>query len=854
MARKYKASTAKNQSSTPAAAASPAGEKVNGRSLVALIFFLLYSSVHAIPDFGAYDAMGPQWFSMVLIDIAGILYIVSQPQLFRDAWDKTGINLFVILYTLFFIVSGLSIIASINPTEGWVCFARLTATFGAFFVFLVLLFDKPDLIGIIAQLLGLILAAECLNEIRIFMANESSQDLIGLIKDIKSVAGNKNIFSAGLVTKIPFVLYCIHKQKLTGKILNTVILGVGIFTVFLTNARAAYLSLSLIILLYFLFCLYLFRQEKNKQALTSRAGLVFLALVAAFGMSQLELNNAKYQTNYTGNKDFGTVTDRFSMIAETKDESNAVRFRLWAHAADYTLKHPLYGCGYGNWKIASIPYQRTITNDLFVPIHAHNDFIETFAELGLPGGLLYLSMFACLTLFACVVIFSKAAEQIRLTAFFALLALVAYAVDAFFNFPTERPINQYFFALISAIIVTNFIYAKADIRFWKKKEPQTESGVPPPSPPLLSLPAFAAACILTLIPATYITYQDYKSLVVQKTVLGDIMNEPLKLDWKEVVPSFPSIPNLAATAQAVEAIKARYIYEAGAALHDTNMYRQALHMLDKGREANPLVGYSEFLKAGVYFRMGKLDSALINAKIAFETRPRARTYYQTLLAIQASVKDSTGIQKAFDEFNKYRPMAFGWNLYLIAMLQAKGHGTPELLRLADTAIRRFANEGTPEVKELPKRRQDIINTMNVVVPAAADPAASQRLTEMLQQYISQGAAAFGSGDPTKNDLAKAAGYFIKASQLVPDNYTYYENTAMCYFNMHDFKKAIYYFDKSLATGRSADGKSEFFKGVALINLGKQDEGCGLLKISKAKGYKEKEAELDAILKSRCGVQ
>jgi tetratricopeptide (TPR) repeat protein len=163
----------------------------------------------------------------------------------------------------------------------------------------------------------------------------------------------------------------------------------------------------------------------------------------------------------------------------------------------------------------------------------------------------------------------------------------------------------------------------------------------------------------------------------------------------------------------------------------------------------------------------------------------------------------------------------------------------------------------PETKQVMIRRQEILNNMNIVPVNAANTAATQAANERIiqsQQYINQGAAAFGTGVPEKDDLKKAAQLFLKAAELNPGNYTTYENAAMCYFNMHDYPNAIRYFSKVLDMHVAKDGKSEFFKAVALMNSGKNEEGCELLKISKAKGYKEKEAELNAILKSRCGVQ
>ena len=65
--------------------------------------------------------------------------------------------------------------------------------------------------------------------------------------------------------------------------------------------------------------------------------------------------------------------------------------------------------------------------------------------------------------------------------------------------------------------------------------------------------------------------------------------------------------------------------------------------------------------------------------------------------------------------------------------------------------------------------------------------------------------------------------------------------------MKDWAKSIPYFDKVLSMKTATDGKSEYFKAAALINLGKKEEACPLLGIAKAKNY----PGTDALINSYC---
>jgi tetratricopeptide (TPR) repeat protein len=638
-----------------------------------------------------------------------------------------------------------------------------------------------------------------------------------------------------MIVKIPFALYCIHTSKPGQRILNIFILLAAGFTLFLANSRASYLSLLLITALYMIYCFLEYRKEKKAEQFLYRIGYVLLPLVAAFFISQIELTTVKNLQDDTlvqkkAVEDVGTVTERLQGITNIADESNRVRLRLWMHAADYTKKHPLIGCGYGNWKIASIPYQRTITEELYVPVHAHNDFIEAFAELGIPGGLLYLAMFFCILVFTVRTYLSDADPETKYMSVFSLLAFTGYSVDAFFNFPGERPISQMFFALITAVNISAYNQSRAEAA-----DPADK-----PAGGMTLIPLYGFLSIFFLMPAAYVTYLTHKSLVVQKYLIPDMGNEPMKLKWQELFPKIPPIPNISASAQPMDAIKGRYLFEAG-------KYEEAIILMDKGYKANPLIGYSEFLKAGVYYRMGKMDSAQRNAIKAFYTRPKASTYLQTLMAVLAKTKDTVEIHKAFKEWDRYRHSAFGWNLYLLALVNAIGKGTPELLTLADTAIHQF-----PKDTILPLRRAEIVQFMGGGSAGVQSAAAAAADLAKAQTLYNAGVAAFtkakqGAPPANKEDYIEAARNFLKAAAITPNNYIIYENAAIAYFNMGDYPRALVYLDKVINMKTAVTGKSEYFKGVALYNQGKREEGCNWLKIARTKGY----AEADGIIKSSC---
>ena len=55
--------------------------------------------------------------------------------------------------------------------------------------------------------------------------------------------------------------------------------------------------------------------------------------------------------------------------------------------------NPFFGVGLGNWKFKSIEYDKENIIGYVVPYHAHSDFIQIGAELGIIDFLSYFGIF-----------------------------------------------------------------------------------------------------------------------------------------------------------------------------------------------------------------------------------------------------------------------------------------------------------------------------------------------------------------------------------------------------------------------------------------------------------------------------
>jgi tetratricopeptide (TPR) repeat protein len=509
-------------------------------------------------------------------------------------------------------------------------------------------------------------------------------------------AGNKNIYAASLMIKIPFALYGLLSITGFRKIFFLASFSVGTLVIVLLNSRTTYLSYLIVVALTILFALFRMIRAKQYKILYQPFAIILPGILALI-ISQALINSSKYNFGDEGGSQYGNASERMSSIVSDQDESRNQRLAFWQHAIAYTKAHPLKGAGYGNWKLESIDPSKDIFNELSVPLHAHNDFLEFFAELGLPGGILYLSIFVCIAWYTIRFIIKGDRGEIEGILVMSTIGLVACGVDAFFNFPIERPINQIFFALVLALSLANLLYYRSA----SAEKNTTQS----PKYPGVNVMLLSFISLILLLPAAFITYQTYQSLIIQEKTRVDMENEPVKLSPDYVVSAFPSIPNIGYSTLPLDGIKARYLGEKG-------RYDEAMKYINRIQNVNPHLMYAEFLKALVYINSNQPDSAYKYASLAFYNRPRVKNYYDLLVASSVNRKDTNAIKKAFYEFIAHRPDVPGtWNTYLQAMTNVKVSYFPSALtshmvQRADSALKIFPNDSS-----LLKRKLEIIRNL-----------------------------------------------------------------------------------------------------------------------------------------------
>ena len=173
-----------------------------------------------------------------------------------------------------------------------------------------------------------------------------------------SLFGNPNIFAEYLVMVMPLTVATFWTTKRDGvRLLFVVMFLVQLAALFMTMSRGGWVGLAFAALVF----VWIVRKE-----------LLLLAIpLSGIGMFFIP----------------ETFVSRFLTIFNFRDSSTSYRFKIWEITEELIRDHFLVGVGLGHQPFKLIFEQYIRTMPIF---HAHNSYIEIFAELGVVGFVLFL--------------------------------------------------------------------------------------------------------------------------------------------------------------------------------------------------------------------------------------------------------------------------------------------------------------------------------------------------------------------------------------------------------------------------------------------------------------------------------
>ena len=756
----------------------------SSQHLTKYLLLFLYIITGTLSNYGAIDILAPQWIYLGSVNLLSALFFlfISKNKL-DTAFYPLFRTSFIYIYLFYVVWNAFSYIYAINPVETAINLPRLFNVFSAIFFCFFLIYNLPNKFFFISRLFLFFLALELLafyNDFFTFFGTDSYSTM-----SLKGFAGNKNITSASIAFKVPFLFYLLStlKQRLTRSLVFMLLFG-SVLAISLIDARAAILSSIIIFILFLAFQFYSIFSGQN--SLTKGAiSIVSIVLPYIFAFAV----NAAIASATTGK----TLSNSIGQIAFTEESSNG-RFQYWGDALDYVKDNPIFASGLGNWKIASISYGKEHISGYTVPYHAHNDFIHVFTESGILGGFAYLAIFGLLTFYLFVLLYDKYKSKgvLELQYFFLLLPLIVYGIDAGLNFPVARPLMQSSLAIFAGLVLSLYLDVK-----------HKEDSVRPIKKTLHSV--VLGLFVLALIPSLVVHVISFKSLQKQGQLLYEFNNAKFNLTRMQLDEISHDFPNLTETAMPIKAMKARYYYLQG-------NKEEAFKMIDEGIKDNPQIYFGENLKAQYLLQENKLDSAYVYAKRAFEGLPNNMPHFDIYMRTMVLKKDYQGIDAAF---KKVQPIAGDtktvWLIYIRSLAQTRSLGDPFAMEQAAKAYALFPED-------------DTIFVLYRILTYG------QGRINQAEQIYAQANEAY-----TARDFDKAAQLFKQTFDLDPLNPVYGLNTGFAFYEGKQYDEAIRYFDLSIALKKGTIVERALrYKALSLYQAGRSPEACAVFLKLKSK--------------------
>ncbi len=419
----------------------------------------------------------------------------------------------VICIVLLYVWASLSLLWSINRYEGSLKLLDWGAALIGFFI-VTILYRKN--IPSITLMLSILFASGAVAGIVSVLQVWVGFSFIPQAAVPGSFFSNKNMAAQYMLLTIPLGWYLMLKLDKYWSWLSAVCIGTMCAAVLYSTARAAWISLIAQIVIFGIWLIYeLLAKQKNWLADKRWISILIVCLTfsAMFFVDEDGIN-----TNA-----FNQYSEEVASIGSSISSEQNVRIAIWANSLEMIKDNWFKGIGLGNWTVEYPVYHQRVIIDRQMSIevkhdNAHNDYIEIFAELGIIGFALFLTIMYFTGFYSFRLLCTNREVSIsgdnRLFCSVIFLALSGVGIDAIFSFPLQQPVPVFWcFMLIAFIfsIYRNHFETQANINHWQPNAQLSKC-----------LSAIAIAGALALIVMHYYWYQSeiYKRLAIIASQTG----------------------------------------------------------------------------------------------------------------------------------------------------------------------------------------------------------------------------------------------------------------------------------------------------------------------------------------------
>ena len=419
-----------------------------------------------IPNLNALDKVSTQWLYLNVLNTISLSFYLYKDYPLKDILKNRA----TILFFCFFLWSLVSLFFAINRIESLVVLSQILAIVIAFFVLIICIRDINRPFIFISNVISIFLLIEIAYILSPFLTLDDAQSFIFKRSSLfQGFGANVNITAFSVIYKVPFFIFSIlqfKKLKLVWCLLSFLVFTSIIFiSGTLNSTRGAILTYSSLAPILIIIAVIVFIKSKNYKFLIF-SSIYCLSVLLSFPL------NVRLATTFKVTQ--SSITNRISSLNalvdnEVKlDESLTQRKDFYKQALNTIKNNPIFGVGIGNWKIKSIDTNKEKIRGYVVPYHAHNDYLEIGAEIGLVGlgiylSILFLSFKETVINFIKSIFTSSALKQNYLEVILISVFLFIWILDSNFNFPFHRPIE-----LINLIVLLAYLNSKSEINLYEK--------------------------------------------------------------------------------------------------------------------------------------------------------------------------------------------------------------------------------------------------------------------------------------------------------------------------------------------------------------------------------------------------
>ena len=414
-------------------------------TLLSLYFFVFLISETSFNLYLSWDRIVPQFLFLSILNTVSFAHLIRNNQLLESI--KSSFKEKIILcYSLFILISFFSIFFADNISEALVTLSKYSTYLVSFIsIYSIAKTVRKNFLTYFLIFSCVALFIESLSIVynvidRVLIEGNTFERDSFLLR---TFAGNINISANSIVSKIMVVYLLIYRYNNKKILLSSYfLLFISFSALFILLTRTAFLSLALATVLIMAW---------NYKKFLSRSLPILSIILIGYYFVKQNINTVNQDEIYT----------RIASTVDTQDDSINERLGYYGDALESIKEKPILGIGVGNWKIKSIKYASQSVVGYTVPYHAHNDFLQLAAEIGLAGAAFYLMIYLIPFYNVFIKIKNKVLDNFNLIGTSIIFVIF---IDSMLNFPIARPINHIFliFTLVVLMLTSKSNFSNED--------------------------------------------------------------------------------------------------------------------------------------------------------------------------------------------------------------------------------------------------------------------------------------------------------------------------------------------------------------------------------------------------------